>query len=413
MMGGQMTGGLVPTPISTICDEPIIQYNEEGEPNGYTICNQGVVIKTGPANCTFSDRSNACQQDSDCEANEQCLCNSVISHPICVSATCSLGEDCDLGGCGVSYREGDCSFDFSLSCFTENDECRSSESCDNYGAGCYATPVGWRCDTDFCGEGRPLLTECEVTVAPLVMGKGWVSSVPTSEVNNISPKELEQLIEYWTFAAQLEHSSVASFARFTMQMLSFSVPADLLLAIQTATADEVKHAQSAAHILSTLTKKQVSFGALPLEGITLKTSRRELIEALIREACMSETLGVAEITEALRLSEQELVSQHLNTLLEDETMHAALAWRSLRWLITSAHNSEQAELIDHAVEIFDLVAIEMGLVQQSYSRPICHHSTLNQWGVLTDSQKYEIRHQAYNEIILPCVKGLEEQLRSA
>ena len=421
MNAGETTAGMT-TPITSICTAPMVELNDQGEPNGYTVCTEGITIKTGPANCSPSDRTNACQQDSDCAANEQCLCAGQFArYPQCTPSTCTSGDSCNLndgeGACAVSLKDDNCEYFVSLACFTDNDECRSREECD-YGS-CYSTTEGWRCNMNFCGEGRPLLNNCELTLAPLIKGAGWVTCASTHEGFTGSELELAQVQEYWHLAAQLEHSSVASFARFTMQMLSFGVPADILLSIQKATADEVKHAQGAAQIFSVLSGEQVTFGSLPLEGVTLQTSRQELIETLIREACISETLGVAEIAEALRLCKQEQVSAHLSTLLVDETMHAELAWRSLQWLIKTADDEDQEQLVQHTLDTFEQVAKNLGLSdQRHYSGFLPHHriltnATLNNWGVLTDSQVQVLRQQAYHEVILPCIHGLTEQVKSA
>ena len=418
---GETTAGMI-APIISICTTPMVELNDRGEPNGYTVCTEGITIKTGPANCSPSDHPDACQLDSDCAANEQCLCAGQFArYPQCAPATCSSGDECNLdsgeGACAVSYKDDNCEYLVSLACFTDNDECRSREECD-YGS-CYSTTEGWRCNMNFCGEGRPLLNNCEITLAPLIQGAGWVTCASTQEEFNGSELELSQVKEYWQLAAQLEHSSVASFARFTMQMLSFGVPADILLLIQKATADEVKHAQGAAQIFSILSGEQVRFGDLPLEGLTLQTSRQKLIETLIREACINETLGVAEITETLRLCKQEQVSAHLSTLLVDEMMHAELAWRSLQWLIKTADDEDQERLVQHTLVTFDQVAKDLGLNdQRHYSRTLPHHrvlpnATLNHWGVLTDSQVQALRLQAYYEVILPCIHGLTQQVKSA
>ena len=73
MNAGETTAGMT-TPLTSICSSPMVELNDQGEPNGYTVCTEGITIKTGPANCSPSDRPDACQQDSDCAANEQCFC---------------------------------------------------------------------------------------------------------------------------------------------------------------------------------------------------------------------------------------------------------------------------------------------------------------------------------------------------
>jgi hypothetical protein len=215
-----------------------------------------------------------------------------------------------------------------------------------------------------------------------------------------------QVIHYWSEVCQLEHSSVASFARFTLEMMSLGAPADLLLATQEAAADEVRHAQLAAEILSALRGDLVGFGPLPLNHVKVSARRAEILERLIREACFGETLGVAEVTEQARLCDQPLIREHLLTVRDDETRHAGLAWRSLQWIIDSAKPEERAALVNLASATFAELSDEFKLdVQYSVTRPERSHP-LNRFGVLTAAQTQKVRETAYYEVILPCLNQL-------
>jgi bacterioferritin (cytochrome b1) len=272
---------------------------------------------------------------------------------------------------------------------------------------------GWRCEDFFCGEGRPLLDDGEARVAPLECSSDWVPVLPQLDEVGLCQRDLDRVIEYWRSVTQLEHSSVASFARFTLQMMSVGAPAELLAEIQRAAADEVKHAQSAAEILSALSGAPLSPGALSIVDMSLETSRVALIESLILEACVGETLGVAEITEALKRCDQELVRAHLQRVLEDETRHAGLAWSSLRWLIESAPRDEQAHLVCVTQETFRRAANHLGLTAHAVQLRVTPNVALNSWGVLSSSQTQTIRIRAYRAVVLPCLRELERRFIAA
>ena len=53
----------------------------------------------------------------------------------------------------------------------------------------------------------------------------------------------DAVVKAWTTAARAEHASVASFARFTLQLLHLGAPADLVADAQQAALDEVRHAR--------------------------------------------------------------------------------------------------------------------------------------------------------------------------
>ena len=80
----------------------------------------------------------------------------------------------------------------------------------------------------------------------------------------------QRLIHHWAETAQFEHASVASFARFTMQLMAIGAPADLVSEATRAQADEIRHARVCLGIASTLADETMGLGALPIDG-ALKT----------------------------------------------------------------------------------------------------------------------------------------------
>ena len=55
----------------------------------------------------------------------------------------------------------------------------------------------------------------------------------------------EDIGHRWLKIAEAEHASVASFARFTLQLLSLGSPSELLVSSQKAEIDEINHAKYA------------------------------------------------------------------------------------------------------------------------------------------------------------------------
>ena len=148
-------------------------------------------------------------------------------------------------------------------------------------------------------------------------------------VDQLTDEVRQALAQRWIEVAMLEHSSVASFARFTLQLMNLGAPAELLAETQRAAGDEVSHAQNAFHIASTYLGEQVGPGSLPLDQVLISTDVSEIMNGLIEEACFGETLGVAEVNESISRTVDPYVRAHLTQVSEDETRHAALAWRTL------------------------------------------------------------------------------------
>ena len=140
---------------------------------------------------------------------------------------------------------------------------------------------------------------------------------------------------YWRASAQLEHASVASFARFTLELLRFGAPPDLVADAQRAGLDEVDHAQRCFALASTYAGEPVGPDALPLEGAAaLAPDFAGFVEAVVREGCIGETLAALDAAARLANTSDPAVRQVLEAIVADEARHAGLAWRTLRWALT-------------------------------------------------------------------------------
>lgn len=93
---------------------------------------------------------------------------------------------------------------------------------------------GDTCCYEFCRGavcGRPLLVDGRARVASVASapslspGTGWTSDVEPSERVSARPSALAtSLAAAWREDACMEHASVASFARFTLELLAFGAP---------------------------------------------------------------------------------------------------------------------------------------------------------------------------------------------
>lgn len=178
---------------------------------------------------------------------------------------------------------------------------------------------------DFCGKGRPLIVDDRPHVASPVLGDGWGTQTPVE----VRPA----VAEYWLDAALEEHASVASFARFALELLSVGAPAELLADTATAMRDEVRHAELALALAR-------RFGALPLQpgpldsGPARSVALEDVVVATVREGCIGETLAAAQAELALQRATDPAVVSALQEIAVDEARHAALAWRVVQWALS-------------------------------------------------------------------------------
>jgi hypothetical protein len=281
---------------------------------------------------SYCDCIYPCLSDSECEDNQVCMCP--FGAPgryaaMCTDADCKVNDDCDSGECGAVYYFNGCGMTASLQCRTQKDTCRTSSDCSD-AAACApfefgATSTPFQCTGEWCIPGRPLSVAEGARVAT-VMRRQW----GTARIEGLAP-ERTRAVE-WLSIARMEHASVASFARFAQELLRFGAPPDLLSDALIAAADEVRHAEQTFALASAYADEPLGPGALRVDDLSPAATLDTFVARLIIEGCVGETLGVAE---ALAQLEQELEPQ-LRTCLEqiaaDETRHAALAWRTLRWV---------------------------------------------------------------------------------
>lgn len=146
--------------------------------------------------------------------------------------------------------------------------------------------------------------------------------------------------EHWVRSGQHEHASVASFSRASLDILKFAGPPGLVSATHQAAMEEVEHAQSAfslAEVFNLDNEKHVEVGQFPFDQVTLASSLVELSGQVFAEGCMGETEAVTKMSFALaHLLPNSPAATVLPTLIEQEAKHAALAWKTLQWSLSSS-----------------------------------------------------------------------------
>ncbi len=185
-------------------------------------------------------------------------------------------------------------------------------------------------------EGRPFTIGSEARTAMAIEGAEWVGVDPGAaiEVAALPAGTRERLAAAWTRDALYEHASVASFARFVLQLLAVGAPPELVLAGQVALGDEVRHAQQCFALASAYAGAPVGPGPLAIDGaLPGHVTLAELAAATVLEGCVNETIAALMATTAATLAEDPIVRATLSAIAADERRHAALAWRTVAWAL--------------------------------------------------------------------------------
>lgn len=176
------------------------------------------------------------------------------------------------------------------------------------------------------GDGAPALAEVARGDA------GWAR--PSTAPSALAPDDRAAVARWWLRAALLEHASVASFAVFSLDLLRFGAPPDLVRDAHQAAIDEVEHARRCFALAGRFGGDPVGPGALDVGGPVGRT-RAEAVAALVREGCVGETLAAVDAAARLAAATDPEVAAALRVIVRDESAHAALAWRALRWFLAS------------------------------------------------------------------------------
>jgi hypothetical protein len=182
---------------------------------------------------------------------------------------------------------------------------------------CYSMAGNWG------NRGRPFIDDDGHAVLAGIQGD------PRGEP---SAAESFELAERWLADARAEHASIASFARSVLELMAVGAPLDILEANQRALADEIRHARACLDLAEQCAGKSFAFGPLPALAPRGGGRRRVALDTF-DEGCVSETISAIEAARAVEACTSATTRAVLEGIAEDEASHAALAWRTLAWLL--------------------------------------------------------------------------------
>lgn len=452
--GGQTSGQTTP---AATCDDPRVVTDYLGNDTGYVECADGAInrvrqqpVSPPPAGSCDGHGQGECTVDADCTAQPMGRChitfyprgckpdcgcfypdcssddecpNGHTCAPVellhtevarCVPGACVGPQDCESGECGFFAYDDACEKKGGVSCRTDADDCHASGECqDEYVESCFPRDevLGepWECgEGEGCTEGRPFRVAGRARVASPRRQSASVVA-PVAELDVGVGRLARHVGEHWLRVAQMEHASIASFARASLHLISHAAPPDLLIATAQAMADEVRHAEAAFALASRFLGESVSAGALDLDGAVQPVTRAELIDALVREACVGETLAVATLVVAHEHATDPEVVDTLTTVIADETRHAALGWKTLAWLLRTGDASDR----DCARRAFaEATRDEMAASTGDRANALVDPAAAAQLGVLDRARRDRARRDALEHVVWPSAMRLLSEVES-
>ncbi|MEO9231703.1 MAG: ferritin-like domain-containing protein [Polyangiaceae bacterium] len=183
--------------------------------------------------------------------------------------------------------------------------------------------------------GRPLLADETPRVAEPTNRSDWTMALMPA-IAALPLAERAALAETWARDAASEHASIASFSRFSLQLMALGAPADLVEAAHRAALDEARHARDAYALASAYAGKDLGPSPLDIRGtldhVADVTLARLAVETF-EHGCVGETMAAWDAREKLAQYNDPTVRGVLGRVAADEESHAELAWRAVAWAV--------------------------------------------------------------------------------
>lgn len=259
---------------------------------------------------------------------------------------------------------------------------------------CYTATV------QYCA-GRPFSTEHGTYTAALHEGSSAWTADGAPDLDGLALPAREALAEAWARDALLEHASVASFARFSLELLAVGAPPELVEAAHRAAIDEVRHARACFALAGAYRGRPVGPSSFPFEGrVDVSADLAHVAARTVEEGCVGETVAAVLAAEQLAGAADPAVRAALEVIAADEARHAALAWRVVAWAVEAGGERVRAAAAS---------AFEAAMDGACEVAPACDPGSgdvLAAHGRLTAAASRAVRVRTIAEIVRPCAAAL-------
>jgi hypothetical protein len=261
-------------------------------------------------------------------------------------------------------------------------------------------------------RGRSFVVQGKVRMARALRRSDWLSDLPQLAGKSLPMALRERAAAEWLEDARMEHASIASFARFTLELLAVGAPSDLVIESQLAGLDEIEHARLCFALASRYAGADLGPAALSMIDVTPAASLRDSVLSAVLEGCIGETLAAARASAALEGARDQTTRTVLTKIAEDEAHHAELSYRYVAWALT-----REPAL---AADIQELVTRESSRLSSSSANSMVPvprvdvlEPALTLLGRLSEARGRETHDRTFAQVILPCIARLLESHASA
>ena len=265
---------------------------------------------------------------------------------------------------------------------------------------CYAVELGF----DYCLEGRPFTVDGQARLANVQQRTGWCEPLELGVDLDALPEDLRiEIAESWGEAGTHEHASVASFARFMMDLMSLGAPRSLVEATTKAIDDEIRHANACFSIGSVYAGYPLGPDEVDVRGAMEHAGDEvEILRAAILEGCIGETIAATQAAWSAPRVRHTAIREALEAISDEEGDHALLAWQFVDWMLET-----RPHLVDLArqtfIEAFEPATSPFAQGLSEREREALAH------GRVSPALEDRIRRHAFHHTVIPCAQALLEK----
>lgn len=257
----------------------------------------------------------------------------------------------------------------------------------------------WWCPDTLCC-GRPFLVAGRARVAGVAERSDWTAELSVVEAPACDDRTRAALARAWLDDARMEHASIASFARFTLELLALGGPPELVADSQRASLDEIEHARLCFALAARLGAGRAGPSVLDIAGSDQVASVAESASRAVLEGCIGETVAAVTAHRQLAGAEDEATRRALVRIAADEERHAALAWRFVTWAL-SVGGAAARNAVRHA---FDDGVRRVRPPQRTAS--VYDERAWRRFGRLNEDEAQSVMEATIAEVIGPCARLL-------
>ena len=236
--------------------------------------------------------------------------------------------------------------------------------------------------------------------AALRQSNDWASgALPICDLDKTTRDALHAA---WIADARMEHASVAAFNRFSLELLSFGAPPDLVSASNQAALEEVAHAQACFAQAARFSDEPLGPAELELSRAWTPGDLQEAVREAFREGCVGETLAALTAKKQAEQATDLATRQLLDRIANDETRHAELAWRFVAWAL---QQTKPATLATVLREEFRKALAPSPSTALDYPAHV-HRESWTRYGRLSERDKIELRKRTLSDVVRPCLNAL-------